>query len=378
MMGILFGTLNLVNQPVLASQNGESTPLVGEALCLPGIYPQTQQDCLLEGPARTLSDLSAAGITFPPTPLPFATPPSDLAIIPYYYARVNDGPAPLYNYRPSEPGMTATRILDGGLRYISYIQRMETNAGLFYQFGTGEWIDGGNVARAAPPDFQGFLIRAALPHPFGWILTTAISRSSPGYSAPETGQNYNRFNIVDIYESQMVDGVEWCRIGVNEWIEKRVVARVTPSETSPDGVGNGRWIEINLFEQTLMVYDQGQLIFATLISTGFDPFFTQPGLFQIYERLESETMSGSFEADHSDYYYLEDVPFTMYFDQARALHGAYWHSIFGYPRSHGCVNLSISDSHWLYNWAQVGDWVYVWDPSGATPTDPAYYGQGGA
>ena len=120
------------------------------------------------------------------------------------------------------------------------------------------------------------------------------------------------------------------------------------------------------------------MIFATLISTGIDPYFTQPGVFQIYDMKEKDTMSGAFAADRSDYYYLEDVPYTMYYDQARAIHGAYWHSIFGYERSHGCVNLSVADAHWVYNWAQVGDWVYVWDSSGRTPTDPAYYTQGGA
>jgi lipoprotein-anchoring transpeptidase ErfK/SrfK len=68
----------------------------------------------------------------------------------------------------------------------------------------------------------------------------------------------------------------------------------------------------------------------------------------------------------------------MYFDQARALHGAYWHNSFGYKQSHGCVNLSPADSQWLYMWGDVGDWVYVWDPSGETPTDPSLYGAGGA
>jgi len=41
------------------------------------------------------------------------------------------------------------------------------------------------------------------------------------------------------------------------------------------------------------------------------------------------------------------------------------------------VNLSVADSHWLYDWANEGDYVYVWDPSGKTPTDPALYGSGG-
>lgn len=145
-----------------------------------------------------------------------------------------------------------------------------------------------------------------------------------------------------------------------------------------DGVTNGRWIDVNLAEQTLAVYDNHQLVFATIVSTGLAPFWTRPGLFPIYKKKALENMSGSFEADRSDYYYLENVPWTMYFDKARALHGTYWHTYFGYPQSHGCVNLSAGDSHWLFNWAKEGDWVYVHDPSGATPTDPAKYGEGGA
>jgi len=67
----------------------------------------------------------------------------------------------------------------------------------------------------------------------------------------------------------------------------------------------------------------------------------------------------------------------MYYDDLRALHGAYWQTLLGYQRSHGCVNLSVADAHWLYDWANEGDYVYVWDPSGETPTDPSVYGSGG-
>jgi lipoprotein-anchoring transpeptidase ErfK/SrfK len=143
-------------------------------------------------------------------------------------------------------------------------------------------------------------------------------------------------------------------------------------------VTNNRWIEVNLQEQILSVYDQGRLVFAALVSTGLPGAWTQPGLFQIYLKKEAETMSGAFTADRSDYYYLEDVPWTMYFDHARALHGTYWHNGYGVPRSRGCVNLSPGDAQWIYNWAKDGDWVYVWDPSGQTPTDPGLYGSGGA
>jgi hypothetical protein len=33
----------------------------------------------------------------------------------------------------------------------------------------------------------------------------------------------------------------------------------------------------------------------------------------------------------------------------------------------------VGDSRWLYDWAVEGDFVYVHDPSGQTPTDPNLY-----
>jgi lipoprotein-anchoring transpeptidase ErfK/SrfK len=78
-------------------------------------------------------------------------------------------------------------------------------------------------------------------------------------------------------------------------------------------------------------------------------------------------------SDLTDSYHLDNAPWTMYLDKAHALHGAYWRTRFGCPQSHGCINLSVGDSHWLYNWANVGDYVYVYDMTGQTPADPALY-----
>jgi len=181
-----------------------------------------------------------------------------------------------------------------------------------------------------------------------------------------------------VYAEQKVGEENWYLVGPDEWVPERAIARVIPNTTPPPGVTGDRWIEVNLYEQTIAVYDQRELVFATLIASGMEPFWTRPGLFRIYEKLESTPMRGSFEADRSDAYYLEDVPWTMYFDQARALHGAYWRANLGYPQSHGCVNLTVGDSRWIFDWAKIGDWVYVWDPSGQTPEDPSLYTPGGA
>ena len=66
----------------------------------------------------------------------------------------------------------------------------------------------------------------------------------------------------------------------------------------------------------------------------------EPGLFQVYARLRADRMRGAYAPDKSDYYYLEAVPYVLYFDGDRALHGEYWHDRLGFKRSHGCVNLA--------------------------------------
>ncbi|UQA63770.1 L,D-transpeptidase [Polyangium aurulentum] len=47
---------------------------------------------------------------------------------------------------------------------------------------------------------------------------------------------------------------------------------------------------------------------------------------------------------------LRDVPYIQYFESGYALHAAYWHDVFGTPRSHGCVNLSPVDAHRVFLW----------------------------
>ncbi|HEY6557494.1 MAG TPA: L,D-transpeptidase [Polyangiaceae bacterium] len=52
----------------------------------------------------------------------------------------------------------------------------------------------------------------------------------------------------------------------------------------------------------------------------------------------------------SENFELRDVPWIQYFAAGYALHGAYWHDVFGIPRSHGCVNLSPIDARIVFNW----------------------------
>jgi len=355
-----------------AAVPAENDPPVDTALCLPGVYPVTPADCLALGPAKTLTDYAKVGLTFPATPIAMSPTPADLATVPYQYAKVTSMPAPFYDSLPNSKGDTPSGTVDGELIFISYSDTETNDAGRFYQAADGTWFDAGYAARAVPTAFAGVVLQQTPTVDFGWVLTPTESYTAPSYSAPKTGKYYQRYDMLQFYASVTAEGMDWYQIGPSEWIEKRTVARVTPDTTPPPGVTGDRWIDINLYEQTLAVYDKGQMVFATLVSTGLQPFYTRPGLFQIYEKKDKETMT-DYAGDPAGYYRLEDVPWTMYFDEARALHGAYWNNSYGYPLSHGCVNMSDGDAHWLYNWANVGDWVYVHDPSGQTPTDPKFY-----
>ncbi len=52
----------------------------------------------------------------------------------------------------------------------------------------------------------------------------------------------------------------------------------------------------------------------------------------------------------SENFELRDVPWIQYFAAGYAIHGAYWHDVFGVPRSHGCVNLSPVDARVAFLW----------------------------
>ncbi len=112
------------------------------------------------------------------------------------------------------------------------------------------------------------------------------------------------------------------------------------------------WIDVNLSQQMVYAYAGNDVLNSFLVSTGTWLHPTVTGAYHIYVKLRYTDMSGPD-------YYLPNVPYTMYFFQGYGLHGTYWHHNFGTPMSHGCVNLSIPDAEWLYNFASVGTLVNV-------------------
>jgi lipoprotein-anchoring transpeptidase ErfK/SrfK len=123
--------------------------------------------------------------------------------------------------------------------------------------------------------------------------------------------------------------------------------------TDPEELANeGYWIDVDLRNQQVTAYDGASPIRSFVVSTGTAAHPTVTGQFRVYTKLSSTPMAGPG-------YYLPGVPWTMYFYKGYALHGTYWHDNFGTPMSHGCVNLTIAEAEWLYNFASVGTLVNV-------------------
>lgn len=122
-----------------------------------------------------------------------------------------------------------------------------------------------------------------------------------------------------------------------------------PAARAPYGP---RTILIDLSDQTLTAMEGGMAVRRMLVSTGKPSTPTPTGNYRVYNRFVSQDMSGPG-------YYAPGVPFVQYFYAGYAIHGTYWHTAFGVPVSHGCVNLQTPDAEWLWGWAALGTPVTV-------------------
>lgn len=128
-----------------------------------------------------------------------------------------------------------------------------------------------------------------------------------------------------------------------------------PEDTAglpPPHSSDHRWIEIDLSEQRVTAYVGASPVKSFIVSTGTSRTPTVTGEYNVYLMYRYKDMSGPG-------YNLKDVPNTLYFYQGYAIHGTYWHDNFGTPMSHGCVNMTIEDSAWIYDFAVLGTTVYV-------------------
>jgi hypothetical protein len=248
--------------------------------------------------------------------------------------------------------------LDAGYNYVTVINEVDG----FIQINYGQWVESDHITWADVSEFSGVEMVEQPKRPFAWMLAEARPSLYPGGEPYEGYEIIPRYQMMNIYGVEYVDGWRWYLVGPNQWVQQIRVSKVQPT-ARPEGVGpDDRWVAVDLYEQTAVAYEGDRMVFATLMSSGLPRWGTHEGLFQVYERHDAARMSGA--EGQVDFYFIEEVPYVMYFDGDISLHGTYWHDRFGYRQSHGCVNLSIMDAWWFFEWTNAEQyqdvWVYVY------------------
>ncbi len=116
-----------------------------------------------------------------------------------------------------------------------------------------------------------------------------------------------------------------------------------------EATGEEKWIEVDLTNQRIKAHEGDRVVYDFPMSSG--KFVTTPtGEYRIWSKFKYTKMEGGVKGTGT-YYYLPNVPYTMFFHQGFGIHGTYWHNNFGTPMSHGCVNVAIPHAEKLFYWA---------------------------
>jgi len=302
-----------------------------------------------------------------PTPAQFKQPDlmEDSFLDRVVYAYMEDN----INVYP-EPSLAAPPLYNvgEGFLYITIQGEVSSEGQHWYRINPGEYALAEEIRLVTASEFRGMEIATQPERPFGWIVQEVRPSREPGGEPYPDFAKLNRLDFFQVYDASLSeDGWMWYMIGGDRWIRQTQVSLLDVDET-PEEVGNDEyWVEVDLYEQTFAAYEGPRMVYAGLISSGLNRWPTEEGLFQVWSRFLQTKMSGA--EGKEDYYFVEDVPYTMYFDRRNeiALHGAYWHDRYGYKHSHGCVNMPVRDAEWVYYWSVEGPsdlwvWVHTSDP----------------
>lgn len=305
-----------------------------------------------------------------PDPEQFEEPilPEDSLLNYVTYAYLEDN----VNVYP-EPNLTAPALynLGNGFLYVTIQGQVEANGHIWYVINPGEYVLKENIRLVETPAFHGAVITVQPERSFGWIVQDVVPSDQPDGEPNPEHTKLVRFTLFQVFDA--VVGEEdwiWYDIGGGRWIRQTYVSLVDVSKP-PEEIGKGEfWVEVDLYEQSFAAYEGERMVYAGLVSSGLNRWPTYEGLFQVFSRHLQTKMSGA--EGKPDFYFIEDVPYTMYFDRKNeiALHGAYWHERFGYKHSHGCVNMPPQDAEWIYHWSAGAPndlWVFV------HTSDPMHY-----
>jgi len=164
--------------------------------------------------------------------------------------------------------------------------------------------------------------------------------------------------------------ISW-KVGIPYWMIQQANPEIDPDalqagqsltipskdELLPLPVLPNKRIVINIGEQRLRVYQNGQQISEHVISTGINRSPTQPGVFQVQTH-QPEAYASVWDLTMPDFLGIYEAwPGFM-----NGIHGLpmlsngrrLWANILGKPASYGCIIMDLDEAKVLYDWAENG------------------------
>ncbi|MFP4345207.1 MAG: peptidoglycan binding domain-containing protein [Anaerolineales bacterium] len=139
----------------------------------------------------------------------------------------------------------------------------------------------------------------------------------------------------------------------------------------PEPVVPGKRIEINLPEQKLRAFENGELVYEFTVSSGMSRTPTIQGQFQVLMK-EPDAFAQRWSLDMPFFMgiYKEGPDFYNGIHELPINAGGYRLSsgVLGWPASFGCIILDEGEAQALYDWAPVGTLVRIQGVAPGTPT----------
>ncbi|MBK7319295.1 L,D-transpeptidase [Candidatus Villigracilis affinis] len=231
---------------------------------------------------------------------------------------------------------------------------------VWYEIGKEGYVYSGNIQPV-----RTLLNAPQLNLPKDGILTEISVPYTDAYEAPDKTSKvaYRMYYETTHWAKAVVtaeDGQVWYQVRDDKF-DKLYYARaehmrpMNEAELAPISPDvDKKKIQVQLDEQMLVAYENDLPIFVAAVSTGgifrVGTYTTPQGAFITYYKRPSRHMAaGDIAASGFD---LPGVPWVQYITEGGiSFHGTFWHNDFGRPRSHGCINLSMSTAKWLYRWS---------------------------
>lgn len=138
------------------------------------------------------------------------------------------------------------------------------------------------------------------------------------------------------------------------------IPSITALSSTPGG-GAGKLIRVDISDQRTYVYQDGQLLWTFVVSTGIPGSDTWTGTFHVQNKIPNAYAST----------WALQMPWWLGIYWAGSLQNGFhalpilsngqrlWAGLLGRPASYGCIILSEEDAQRLYYWAEVGTEVQI-------------------